>query len=94
MGAILICWAFIWVIIYREMNWDKTMSKSDKDYVYDSLIDAQGIIDDLVEYMEADDTYEEDKGDKLDIALWVFCFFMGIVAGIALQATFTLLPNV
>ena len=52
------------------MKGDKTMSKSDKDYVYDSLIDAQGIIDDLVEYMEDDDTYEEeDKGDKLDIAL-------------------------
>lgn len=71
------------------------MSKSDKDYVYDSLIDAQGIIDDLVEYMEDDDTYEEeDKGDKLDIALWVFWFFMWIVAGIALQATFTFLPDV
>ena len=43
------------------MKGDETMSKSDKDYVYDRLVDAQGIIDDLVEYMEDDDTYEEEN---------------------------------
>lgn len=80
------------------MKGDKTMSKSDKDYVYDSLIDAQGIIDDLVEYMEADDTYEEEDKDsrniRWEIAEFIFLFWWWVVTWIVLQATFTLLPNV
>lgn len=80
------------------MRGDKTMSKSDKDYVYDSLIDAQGVIDDLVEYMEDDDTYEE-EGDKSssiweEIIEFVFLFWGWVLVWIVLQATFTLLPNV
>lgn len=80
------------------MKGDKTMSKSDKDYVYDSLIDAQGIIDDLVEYMEDDDTYEEEDGNSRsiweEIIEFVFLFWGWVLVWIILQATFTLLPNV
>ena len=43
---------------------DKTMDKSDKDYVYDSLIDIQATVDDLVEYMEDDDSYEEEENKR------------------------------
>ena len=46
------------------MKGDKTINKSDKDYVYDSLIDIQATVDDLVEYMEDDDTYEEDDNKR------------------------------
>lgn len=74
------------------------MSKSDKDYVYDNLIDVQGIIDDLVEYMEDDDTYEEeDKNSRNiweEIAEFIFLFWWWVVTWIVLQATFTFLPNV
>ena len=75
----------------------KTISKSDKDYVYDSLIDAQGIIDDLVEYMEDDETYEEDDNKRdiwEEIIEFVLLFWGWALAWIMLQATFTLLPNV
>lgn len=79
------------------MKWDKTMSKSDKDYVYDSLIDAQRIIDDLVEYMEDDDTYEEEDNKRNiweEIAEFIFLFWLWVATWITLQATFTILPNV
>ena len=74
------------------------MSKSDKDYVYDSLIDVQGIIDDLVEYMEDDDGYEEEDNNSRniweEIAEFIFLFWWWVVAWIVLQATFIFLPNV
>lgn len=79
------------------MKWDKTISKSDKDYVYDSLIDIQATVDDLVEYMEADDTYEEE--DKNSRNIWeeiiefVFLFWGWVLVWIILQATFNLLKQ-
>lgn len=77
------------------MKGDKTMSKSDKDYVYDRLIDAQGIIDDLVEYMEDDDTYEEEDSGNLveDLISHSFLFVAWVVVWIILQATFTLIKQ-
>lgn len=79
------------------MKGDKTMRKSDKDYVYDSLIDAQGIIDDLVEYMEDDDTYEEEDENWRniwgEIAEFIFQFWWWVVVWIVLQATFTLIKQ-
>jgi len=77
------------------MKGDKTMSKSDKDYVYDSLIDIQATVDDLVEYMEADDGYEEeDSGNWVEdlISHW-FLFVVWAVVWIILQATFTLIKQ-
>lgn len=53
------------------MKGDKTIDKSDKDYVFDSLIECQeiadniaAIVDDLVEYMEDDDTYDEEDNKR------------------------------
>ena len=80
-----------------KINGDKTMSKPDKDYVYDSLVDAQGIIDDLVEYMEDDDIYEEDgwswRSFWEELCEFIFLFWWWVVIWIVLQATFTLIKQ-
>lgn len=78
------------------MKGDKTMPKSDKDYVYDSLIDIQATVDDLVEYMEDDDSYEEEENKRNiweEIVEFLFLFWWWVLSWIVLQATFNLLQQ-
>lgn len=85
------------------MKGDKTIDKSDKDYVFDSLIECQeiadniaAIVDDLVEYMEDDDTYDEEDNKRNiweELVEFLFLFWWWVLVWIILQATFNLLQQ-
>lgn len=60
---------------------NKKLKQTDRDYIYDNLIDAQTIINDLVEQMWEDEVDEEElkwerRVENFSIWLW---FFMGVI---------------